>query len=122
MSALLVDELVVQAPRREQPNRWRHVDRGPEARPNLVALPGGRPVGVPAPELRVTRVAPSGRPAATTSAAPLRLTDRGIAVIVVFFLALVVTAAVVLVSGFLGVSNDPIQMGDPVSEVASARS
>jgi hypothetical protein len=51
------------------------------------------------------------RPAADAygrKAAPLRLTDRGIAVVVVFFLALLATAAVVLVTSFLSISNDPI--------------
>ena len=121
MSALLVDEMVVQAPSRQQPRRWRHVNRGPEGRPNLVALPGGRPAGVAAPELRSARVAPAPRTTQAAAVAPLQLTDRGIAVIVVLFLALVATAVVVLVSGFLAVSNDPILLGEAVSAVVPAQ-
>lgn len=105
MSALLVDDLVVPVPTRPQPGRWHHVERGPQARPHLVGLPGGRPEGVPAPELRPARPATT-RPV-SAGAGSWQLTDRGIAVVVVFFLAVVAAAAVVLVSGFLSVSNAP---------------
>ena len=90
MSALLVDELIVPLPTRPQATAWRHVEPGLRQRPHLAVVP--EPVQ--------TRAA--GRPAS------LRLTDRGIAVVVVFFLAVVATAAVVLVTSFLGVSNEPI--------------
>nr|WP_300149066.1 hypothetical protein [Propionicimonas sp.] len=106
MSALLVDDMVVPVPTRPQPGRWRHVERGPQARPRLVGLPGGRPEGVPAPELRPARPGAS-RPAAA-SAESWQLTDRGIAVVVIFFLAVVAAAAVVLVGGFLSVSDAPL--------------
>lgn len=108
MSALLVDDLYVPVPTRPQPGRWRHVDAAPQARPQSAALPGGRPLGVTAPPVR--RVATTTRPvAATAPATGWHLTDRGIAVVVVFFLAVVATAAVVLVTGFLAVSNEPLQ-------------
>lgn len=110
MSALLIDELDVAAPIRQQPRRWRHVDRRPEARPQLVGLPGGRPAGVRAPEVGPgqSRVRPLASPASRPAAGSWQLTDRGIAVVTVFFLALLVIAAVVLVNGFLAVSNAPI--------------
>ena len=120
MSALLVDDLVVPVPVRPQPGRWRHVERGPQARPQVVSLPGGRPEGVPAPELRATA------PAAKAAARPIaprgdswQLTDRGIAVVVVFFLAVVATAAVVLVTSFLSVSNAPLPAA-PNAPIAAA--
>ncbi len=40
------DDLVATVPTRTQPGRWRHVENGPQARPHLVGLPGGRPRGV----------------------------------------------------------------------------
>lgn len=106
MSALLVDDLVATVPTRTRPGRWRHVERGPQARPQLVALPGGRPGGVGAPQVRGS--VPEGIRVAAP-AGSWRLTDRGIAVVVVFFLALVATAALVLVDGFLAVSNAPVE-------------
>jgi len=110
MSALLVDELDVLAPSRPQPTRWRHVERGPQARPQLTLLPGGRPAGVAAPRLGTAAGATGQRSHQATAPAPLRLTDRGIAVVVGFFLALLVTAVVVLVSGFLAVSDAPLSV------------
>lgn len=93
MSALLVDDLFVPLPTRPAATGWRHVEHvEPAARP--------RPHLVTVPEPATVR--------ASREAAPLRLTDRGIAVIVVFFLALIATAAVVLVTSFLSVSNDPV--------------
>ncbi len=108
MSALLVDDLVAAVPTRTRPGRWRHVERGPQLRPKLVALPGGRPLGVEAPPVRVSvRPAP---PATAPGSAGWQLTDRGLLVVVVFFLALVTTAAVVLVGAFLSVSNAPVEV------------
>jgi hypothetical protein len=101
MSALLVDDLIVPLPTRSQSEGWRHVEREDRARPHLVAVP------------EPTRV--SGQ------ASPMRLTDRGLAVIVVFFLALVATAAVVLVTSFLGVSNEPIPAPGPQSAQVASR-
>lgn len=106
MSALLVDDLYVPVPTRPQPGRWRHVESGPQARPQFAATPGGRPLGVAAPQLRQ---APMARHATAPAASPgWQLTERGIAVVVLFFLAVVATAAVVLVSSFLAVSNTPL--------------
>lgn len=113
MSALAIDDLagpVPTLPVRTRPapvpRRWRHVERAPQARPHLVGLPGGRPAGVAAPALPA-RPAPGAAPRA--SARGWRLTDRGIAVVTLFFLALVATAAVVLVSAFLAVSDTPLR-------------
>jgi hypothetical protein len=89
MSALLVDDLIVPLPTRPATTGWRHVDPA-QARLRLATAAG---------PVRVT-------PAAQGTS--LRLTDRGIAVIVVFFLALIATAAVVLVTSFLSVSNEPV--------------
>ncbi len=102
MSALLVDELYAPLSPRQGAEGWRHVERPQQARPHLAAVPVAEP-GRPRP------AAPTRQGAA--GAAPLRLTDRGIAVILGFLLALVAAAAVVLVVGFLGVSNEPFQDG-----------
>lgn len=90
MSALLVDDLYVPLSTRPVVAGWRHVEADELPSPRLAAVPQQARVGT------------------STQAAPLRLTDRGIAVIVVFFIALFATAAVVLVTSFLSVSNDPI--------------
>ncbi|HEY3338721.1 MAG TPA: hypothetical protein VGK18_09470 [Propionicimonas sp.] len=93
MSALLVDDLIVPLPVRPAATGWKHVEHvEPAARPRPHLVTTSAPVGA-----RVSR-----------QVAPLRLTDRGIAVVVVFFLALIATAAVVLVTSFLSVSNDPV--------------
>ncbi len=114
MSALLMDDLVIDAPVRPEISRWRHVDsvRGPGFDPELTA--GGRP-SLSATDATTSRTASAApgfraatRPRPVVAPAPMRLTDRGLAVVVVFFLALVATAAVVLVTAFLAVSNDPI--------------
>ena len=121
MSVLLVDELEVQPPIRLQPKRWRHVARKPEARPQLVGLPGGRPGGVAAPELGGAVAAGVRRPEVAATPTPLRLTERGLAVVVTFFLALVATAAVVLVTSFLTVSDAPIPAGPAASALVSGQ-
>jgi hypothetical protein len=108
MSALLVDDLIVPVPVRPQPRHWRHVERGPLARPQVVATPCGRPEGVAAPEVRAAAPArPVVRPARASAHGSWQLTDRGVAVVVVFFLALLATAAVVLVGSFFSVSDAP---------------
>ena len=86
MSALLVDDLLVPAP--SAGSSWRRV-RGPQE-----------------PQLRLVPE-PAVRPEAVV-AAPLRLTERGLRVVVSFFLALFVTAAVVLVGAFFSVSDTPV--------------
>lgn len=97
MSALLVDELYAPVSQRRPAEGWRHVDLAQQARPHLAAVP--------------VELAPAPLTAPTRNGvtAPLRLTDRGIAVILGFFLAVFATAAVVLVVSFLGVSNGPFQ-------------
>jgi hypothetical protein len=105
MSALLVDDLIVPLPTRPASTGWRHVGPG-QARPQLAAVPAPR-----AP-VRTRTSAP---------AAQLRLTDRGIAVIVMFFLALIATAAVVLVTSFLSVSNDPLPARGEVPTLVSSQ-
>ncbi len=118
MSALLVDDLYVPVPTRPQPGRWKHVDGSPKARPQAGALPGGRPLGVAAPQVR--RLAAAERPEVSPArpTAGWHLTDRGIAVVVVFFLAVVATAAVVLLGSFLAVSDAPLS-GSPAHEFGS---
>ena len=118
MSALLVDDLVVTVPDRPQPGRWRHVDGGPQARPRVVGMPGGRPEGVAAPQVRPAPRAHTMRPT-VAAADSWRLTDRGIAVAVVPFLTVVAVAAVVLVGAFLSVSDAPIPTA-PQAPVAAA--
>ena len=121
MSALLIDDLVITAPTRPQPARWRHVERGPQARPQRAGSPGGRPEGVTAPQLRS---APATRPGVRPSARPAsdawQLTDRGIAVAVLLFLSVVAVSAVVLVGAFLSVSDAPVPAAPqvPVAVVA----
>ncbi len=106
MSALLVDDLYVQLSARQQAAGWRHVEPARQARLH--------PTGVPAAQAgRWAKAAPV-RTRVAGQSAQLRLTDRGIAVIVGFFLALLATAAVVLVVSFLGVSNEPIPSGGQV--------
>lgn len=102
MSALLVDDLI---PASGEAVAWRHV---PKARPQLRVLPGGASVAVAA------------RPAASgVQLGSWQLTERGLAVLVGFFLALFATAAVVLVGGFLSVSNAPAPVA-PVAVVAQS--
>jgi len=90
MSALLVDDLIVPLPTRPAATGWRHVEPAARREQRLVTMPTN------------TAARAAGQ------VAPLRLTDRGLAVIMVFFVALIATAAVVLVTSFLSVSNDPV--------------
>lgn len=118
MSALPIDLPLVEIPAAGR-QRWTYVQpaalrvpqrpvsaplrpaRDPLARPTVVArAPGGRPLGAAAPVIRPAVSAPV--------AAPLRLTRRGLAVVVSGFAALMVTAFVVLVAAFLAVSNEPV--------------
>lgn len=100
MSALLIDLPLAQVPATAaRPRRWVHVvpDSGqveaPPAPPQVIS----RPVSVPA-----------ARPVPAAPAAPLRLTRRGLAVVVGGFGLLMMTALVVLVVSFLAVSNEPL--------------
>lgn len=120
MSALPVDDLVVRVPTGPQSTRWRHVESGPQSRPQLVGLPGGRPQGVAAPRLRPASVSrPLPRPTATRDS--WQLTDRGIAVVVVLFLTVVAVAAVVLVGAFLSVSDAPVPASPEVPVAVAAQ-
>ena len=108
MSALLIDLPLAELPAATSPRRWMHVvpepvepQAAPE-RPTTPAVRQLRPAGQPLP-----RTAPV--------AAPLRLTRRGLAVVVGGFTLLMMTALVVLVAGFLAVSNDPIVASLPLN-------
>lgn len=101
MSALLVDDLVITTARHPQPRRWRHV-RGSGSDAQVVQFPL-------APEAPVE----AGRSAAATrpigiSLGSWQLTARGLAVLMGLFVTVVAIAAIVLVGGFLAVSNAPI--------------
>ncbi|MGC3993565.1 MAG: hypothetical protein QM779_05490 [Propionicimonas sp.] len=119
MSALLLEDLLVPVPTAvPQPVRWRHVERSPQARP-VTALPGGRPLGVVAPPVQVPASATATvRPAAAPRRSDWQLTDRGIAVVVTFFLAVVAVATVVLVTAFLSVSDAPVAARPDVAVAA----
>lgn len=109
MSALLVDLANPMAAGVAE-RQWVHVDR-PRARSlrsgrmagraGFRSAPTGRPRGVAAPTLR-----PQPR-TADAGASSLQLTRRGLAVIVSGFLLLMAVSVVVLVTGFLSVSNEP---------------
>lgn len=107
MSALMVDDVTTRTPSaRRVPASRVPTLHGPVARQRVAAFPGRRPDGgVAAPALGAAsaRAGVASRPASSG----WHLTDRGVAVVVVFFLALCVTAAVVLVTSFLAVSNEP---------------
>lgn len=121
MAAMLVDlplaPVPSPAPLSAAPSRWVHVGSprpagarpvsAPPARPSAPARPGGRPQGVPAP--RLSRRPATARVALTPPAtAPLRLTDRGLAVVIGGFALVMVTALVVLVAAFWAVPNEPM--------------
>ncbi len=88
--------------------RVRPSARGRSARPRVLAAPAGRPKAGPAAP--VVSVAPA-------TAAPLRLTSRGVAVIIAILLAQFVTAVVVITVSFLSVSNEPLPQA-PVAAVS----
>ena len=122
MSALLVEDLVGETPAHSLVGSWRHMERGAQGRPQLVALPGGDLGAVAAPGLRSGAVAPvAERPSVAVGSDSWQLTDRGIAVAVVLFLAVVVAAAVVMVGAFLSVSNAPLPQVSTVQAGASGQ-
>lgn len=105
MSALMIDELA------STDRRWVHVPaprvrrgagRSPSARPESRSLPAGRPVGVGAPQLPQAPALTGG--ARSTS---LRLTRRGVAVVMALFAVVMVWSMMVLVGGFLAVDDAP---------------
>lgn len=67
-------------------------------------------------DLRLASVSSIG--AARPAAAGWQLTERGIAVAVIGFISVFVTALVVLIGAFLAVSNEPL--GTPAPAVAAA--
>ncbi|MFT4218761.1 MAG: hypothetical protein QM619_16490 [Micropruina sp.] len=104
MSLVLVEEMTI-APAAARP-RWRHVPqaRGPIARPNHPATPGGRPTVAVAPAVRAQQPAP----VAVAVGQGLQLTRRGLAVVMTVFLGAVAAGVLTLVAGFLAVSNEPV--------------
>ncbi len=120
MAAMLVDLPLAQVPAPAAPRRWVHVGSPrpvtarpscpPQARPSAPARPGGRPRGVAAPGLAAVRsmaaIAPSV--AVAPASAPLRLTRRGLAVVMGGFMLVMVTALVVLITAFLAIPNEPV--------------
>ncbi|MGC3956131.1 MAG: hypothetical protein QM804_18125 [Propionicimonas sp.] len=117
MAAMLVDLPLAQLPSQGAPQRWVHVSSprpvgaratAPSARPSAPARPGGRPRGVAAPRLVSRPAAATVTASPAPAAAPLRLTDRGLAVVMGGFALVMVTALVVLVAAFLAVPNEPV--------------
>lgn len=100
MSALLIDLPLAEVPAAARPRRWIHV------------LPDPAQIPVSPPAARQARPRPADlsglRPVAAPLATPLRLTRRGLAVVVGGFSLLMMTALVVLVVSFLAVSNEPL--------------
>lgn len=73
--------------------------RGRDARPRVLSAPVGKPKASPAPP--IVR-------GATRHAGEVRLTNRGIAVIMAILLVQFVLAVVVITSSFLSVSDEPL--------------
>lgn len=69
-----------------------------------------RPVAAAAPQAPARRLAPCDRgvPIVSPARPSWRLTDRGIAVVLALFLAVVLAGAAVLVGAFLAVSDAPL--------------
>ncbi|MFT4295494.1 MAG: hypothetical protein QM582_08785 [Micropruina sp.] len=115
MSAVLVEETMV-TPTVTRP-RWRHVaqTRGPIARPNHPATPGGRPAVAVAPLVRAQAPAP----VPVVVGQGLQLTRRGLAVVMTVFLGAVAAGVLTLVAGFLAVPNEPAVPQAPAVVAAS---
>ncbi len=118
MAAMLVDlPFAPQGPAPLASGRWVHVDSprpgagrpatAPQARSVSPTRPGGRPRGVAAPQVSRRAAAPAAAAGAAAPAA-LRLTRRGLAVVMGGFALVMVTALVVLVTAFLAVPNEPL--------------
>jgi hypothetical protein len=104
MSAVLVDDLLVEEFLAATPVRLRLLPGGAESAVEIVdAAPAG-----PAARTRVSSSRPTG--------GSLRLTNRGIAVILGAFATLFATGVTVAVTSFLAVSDAPI----PAPVVAGA--
>ena len=127
MAVMLVDLPLAQESAPASPARWVHVTKPkpvgprpastPQTRPAVLPGPAGRPGGVAAPQL-TGRVSPAPMVAAAAPASPgagaLRLTDRGLAVVIGGFGLLMLTAVVVLVAGFLAIPNEPLMAQFPL--------
>lgn len=116
MSVLLIDDVVTTASRPAPTGTWRPVPRrvsqgqprptpaGSPDRPGVAS--GGVGIGGRPHLARAARqTAPRPTLASQVRAPGWQLTDRGLAVAVALFLAVCATAAVVLIVGFLSVSN-----------------
>lgn len=131
MAVMVVDLPQSQVPALDVPRRWVHVGSPrpgqtrpatvPSARPSGPSRPGGRPRGVAAPSTARVRVAvpaaAQGCSTATPSAAaagPLRLTQRGLAVVMGGFALVMLTAVVVLITSFLAIPNEPLVASLPL--------
>ncbi|MEL4357469.1 MULTISPECIES: hypothetical protein [unclassified Luteococcus] len=103
--------------------------RGPQARPQGLAAPGGRPAqpvapgghGAPvqlrlAPQRSRALSAPATRVAAADG--PVRLTDRGILVIVLVLAVIAVATLALGLVKFFGVSDAPLEEQAPSTSVA----
>ena len=121
MAVMLVDLPLAPAPASTAGRRWVHVSSprpvadhpatSPTARPGPSSRPAGRPGGVAAPRAasyRSVGAVASAGPAAMPATAPLRLTRRGLAVVMGAFGLVMMTALVVLVTAFLAVPNEPV--------------
>lgn len=122
MSALLIDLPLADLPTPARGRRWMHVVPDPapavEVTGAVRPLPHAEPTAPLARTARPARTLPQVRPVPTRTAAapaPLRLTRRGLAVVVGGFSLLMMTALVVLVVGFLAVSNEPIVASLPLN-------
>ncbi len=129
MAVMLVDLPPAATSAPAGPRRWVHVSNpriggarpvaAPSARPAAPSRPGGRPQGVGAPQVVARSQAaalPASRDAVVAAPipAPLRLTRRGLAVVMGGFALVMLTAAVVLVTAFLAVPNEPILASLPL--------
>ena len=121
MAVMLVDLPPAATSAPAGPRRWVHVSnpRIGGARPAAPSRPGGRPQGVGAPQVVARSQAaalPASRDAVVAAPipAPLRLTRRGLAVVMGGFALVMLTAAVVLVTAFLAVPNEPILASLPL--------
>lgn len=102
-------------PVRSIPDRRSPHLRGPVARPRSLPVPVGKPVAGPAAPVTAMMVR---RPNDG-----LRLTERGVAVIMFLLLAQFVAVVCLIVVSFLSVSNEPIvsAAGQSVAAVLSSR-
>lgn len=94
--------------------------RGPVARPQGAALPGGRPVQPVVPSSG-RPVVLRRRPVVRPQSSQVQLTERGLALVLGLFAVLAACAVFVVVSRFLAVSNAPLDEGHPAPVSAAAQ-